>query len=277
MILIAGFMFWVFAFNATISSVLALILDNIAGLLDTLTKIFGTLPFSSSGNINTGIYELLVIYSLIFSLVIYFRTRRVIGLYLTLICTLLIFSKFCLDEFRQTTHKEVMVLSLEGITAINLISGSQNVILTDDTSQLSRAQIGLHCINYWHSADLEDPEFIQIRNDKNRHFADEKLYLSGYQRDKMLFIQFCDMKIGILSDCYLKESKTEVPLKLDLLIINAICPIDIATVMVDIKPDRLVIDRQVPPWSAEKIEMACILYGVPVHNVYRQGYFKLEL
>jgi len=64
LILINGFMFWTFAFNATVSSMLAVTLDKFAGLLDGLTKIFGTLPFSSTGNISIGIFELIVIFSL---------------------------------------------------------------------------------------------------------------------------------------------------------------------------------------------------------------------
>jgi competence protein ComEC len=277
MILITGCIFWIFAFNITISSFLAVILDRIAGLLDSLTKIFGTLPFSSIVNIHTGIYELIVIYSLIFCLVIYFHTHRVISLYFTLICVLLICAVVCMNESRQARHKEVTVLSVEGISAINLISGSHNMVLTDDTSQVSRSLVSLHCINYWLSADLEDSEFIQIHSDKNRFFADKELFISGYQRDGMTFLQFYDTKIGILSGCYSKGEKTGTSMKIDLLIINATCPVDMSVLGIDIKPDYVVIDREVPQWNAEKLEMACIQNRIPFHNVNLKGYFSLKL
>jgi competence protein ComEC len=277
LILINGFMFWTFAFNATVSSMLAVTLDKFAGLLDGLTKIFGTLPFSSTGNISIGIFELIVIYGLIFCLVIYLRSRRVVSLYFTMFCALLICVQICLNKFLQTTHKEIVVLSLEGITAVNLISGSHNMVLTDDTSLVSRSRVGFHCINYWYSSDLEDPEFIYIRSDSDRYSKDKELYISGYQRDGMIFIQFYNTKIGILSDGYKKGEKTKTQLELDLLIINAICPIDMAILAVDLKPDVVVIDRRVPEWNANELKMTCIRCGIPHHNVYLSGYFKLEL
>lgn len=277
LILIIGFIFWIFAFNATISSAIAVILDRFAWLLDGLTKVFGTLPFSSTGNINIDIYELMVIYGLIFSLVIYFRNRRVINVYISVICAILMCGYACLDKFSQIRHKEVTVLAVDGITAINLISGMQNTVLTDDTSLVNRSRVGLHCVNYWHSSGLDDPEFIYIHNNQNRFFADKGLYISGYQRDGIIFMQFCNTKIGILSDGYRKDEKDPRPFNLDLLIINAIYLTDIATIMVNIKPELLVIDRQVPPWNAEKIESECEKYGIPFHNVRHKGYFTLYL
>lgn len=208
---------------------------------------------------------------------IYFQTRRIISLYLVMIGTLLICVHACLDKFLQTTHKEIVVLSVEGTTAINLTSGSHNMVLTDDTSLVSRSQIGFHCINYWNSNDLEDPEFIYIHSDINLYYADKELYMSGYQIDGMIFLQFHDTKIGILSECYRKGRKAETSMKLDLLIINAICPIDMTGLAEDTKPDYVVIDRQVPKWNAEKIEMACVQYGIPFRNVYREGHFMLRL
>lgn len=277
LILITGFIYWIFAFNAALSGFLAAILDKLAWLLDVLTKVFGTIPFSITGNINVGTYELIIIYSLIICLVIYFRTRRIISLYFTLTGTLLICLNVCLIEFRQSAQKKVMVLSVEGITAINLISGSRNMVLTDDTSMVSRSQVGFHCANYWHSADLEDPGFIYIYNGENICFTDDELYLSGYQGDGMIFVQFCEAKIGILSDCSGKGSKAKTPVKLDLLIINSKCPVELDEVLKEIMPDFVVIDRPVPPWSAERLEMACIRSGIPFHNVRLKGYFKLEL
>jgi hypothetical protein len=253
------------------------VLDRFAWILDGLTKVFGTLPFSSTSSINTGIYELIVIYCLIFSLVIYFRTRRVISVYFAIICILLICAYKCLDEFRQNEHYEITVLSVEGMTAINFISGSHNTVLTDDTSLISREKIVLHCTNYWRSSDLEDPEFVHIHNGQNRYLADNKLYLSGYQRDGIIFIQFCNTKIGILSDGYGEDKKELKSLKLDLLIINAKYPIDMVTLMQDVRLDLMVIDRQVPSWNAEKLEMICLQNGIPFHNVKLKGYFKLDL
>jgi competence protein ComEC len=130
MILITGFIFLAFSFITPISSILAYVLDTISGLLDGLIETIGTLPFSSTGNISIGVFEVLLIYAALFCMVWYLRTRRIIHLYLALICIILICGDMCRNKIKQSVNKEIVVLSVQGTTAINLISGSNKGIVS---------------------------------------------------------------------------------------------------------------------------------------------------
>ncbi len=276
-ILIAGFIFLVFSFSTSISSILAVILDKLTGLLDSLTKIIGTLPFSSTVNISIDVYEVLMIYIIIFCFIGYFNTKRIINLYFTFICVIFMCGDICRDKIRQSINKEIIVLSVQGTTAINLIAGPLNLVLTDDTSLESRSRISSQSVNYWNSLGLDEPEFIQLSNGNDRNFEDKGLFLPGFNNDSVNFLQFFDAKIGILKDCFGCGRQTETALNLDLLIIKSKYPVQIGELTANIKPDVVVIDRNVPSRVAEKIENECFQSGIPCHNIYRSGYFKLEL
>lgn len=277
MILMTGLAYWIFAFNTAISSVIAVVLDTLAGFLNSLVRLSGTLPFSVTGNIYIGVYDLIFIYCLIISLVMYFHTRRIVSLYISLICAVFICGNICLDEFRKTGQKEITVLSVSGTCAINLISGSQNTILIDDTSLVTRSRVCDHCLHYWNSKDLEDPRFIYIYDYKNLYDADNELFLSNLKDRNMILVQFCNTKIGILSGYSRKVNKSDRLIKLDLLIINSIHPVDLFGLMADIKTDLVVISRRVPSWYAKQIEMVCEQCKIPSYNVKVQGYMNLEL
>lgn len=276
-ILIAGFIFWAFSFSMSISSIIALIMDKLTGLLDNFTKIMGTLPFSSTVNISIDGYEVLIIYIIIFFLVGYFRTKQIINLYFALICAVLICGDICRDKIRQSANKEIIVLSVQGTTAINLISGPLNMVITDDTSLVSRSRIRFHSVNYWYSLGLDEPEYIPLQYGNKCNFEDMELFLTEFNNGSIEFLQFCDAKIGILKDSCGYRRQTVTPLNLDLLIIKSKYPVQIGELTDNIKPGVVVIDRNVPSWISESIEKECFKYGIPFHNIYRTGYFKMEL
>jgi competence protein ComEC len=276
-ILIAGFIFLAFSFSMPISSILAVILDKLTGILDILTKIIGTLPFSSTAKISIDVFEVIMIYITIFCLVGYFHTKRINNLYFAFISVILICGNNFRDKIRQSANKEIIVLSVQGTTAINLITGPLNLVLTDDTSLVSRSRISFQSVNYWYSLGLDEPEFIQLPGENNRNFEEKGLFLSGSDNDSIIFFQFSDARIGILKECPGCKRQAETPINLDLLIIKSKYPFKTGELTDIIKPGVVVIDRDVPSWVAEKIGNECLQYGIPYHNIYRSGYFKLEL
>lgn len=277
MILVTGFIFLGFSFSTSLSSILAVILDKLAGLLNCLTEIISALPFSSTVNISIDVYEVLMIYVMIFCIVGFFHTRRIINLYLALICIVLICGDMCRDKIRQSANKEIIVLSVQGTTAINLISGQLNLVLTDDTSMASCSRIRFYTGNYWNFLGLDEPEFIPLQHKNNCNLEDKGLILSGSVNSIFEFVQFCNAKIGIIEDSYEFDRQTETPLSIDLLIINSKYPVHIADLTAIIKPGVVIIDRNVPSWVAENIENECIQSGFEYHNINRKAYFKLEL
>jgi competence protein ComEC len=275
-ILIAGLIFFAFFFSPSISTFFAFILDKITGLLDTLTGIIGNLPLSSIANISIDVSGAILIYIIILLLCVYFRTRKILSLHLALAGIVLLCGETCCEIIRQSAKKEMIVLSVQGNMVINLVSGRDNLVVSDDTSLAAMSRIRSVAVNYWSSLRLDEPEYILMQDDR-LSFEEKGLFLSGSNDHNFNFIQFCDAKIGILNDRYKTGRQTGAPIKVDLLIINSKYPVQISEIINNIIPASVVINRNVPKWIAEEIEDECIQYGIPYHNIYKSGYFKLSL
>jgi competence protein ComEC len=275
LILIAGLIYCFLAFNFTLSSVIGIMMDKLAGCLDGLTRTLGSLPSSSSEDIYIEVYEVVFIYGLILCLILFFYTRKINNLYFSLLFAIMICTSVCFNKLHQSVQKEFTVLMMERTTALNLISGSQNYLMILDTSVIKRSRICAQCMNYWNSKGLTDPEIIDFFN--KSYYSDNQLYIRNCQIHGMIFAQFRDLKFGVLYDYYRKDSNVHKLLDLDILIISSIHSIDLSGVWHDIKPGLVIIDGRLPEWSAEKIEMQCRESGIPFHNIRKSGYLNLEL
>ncbi len=276
-ILITGFVFFLFFFCHPVSSFLGVVLDKITGLLDSLTRITGTLPLSSTANISINTFEVIIIYLIILFIIFYLSTKRTLNLHLALAGIAFICVENCQKTFSQSGKKEIVVLSVQGNTAINFISGTHNLVVTDDTSAESRHRIRSHAINYWCSSGADDTEFIIQQDNKIQNLREKSMWIDGSNDGTCQYIQFCNARIGILNDKFRKPIRAEVPIKLDLLVINMQYPVQVGNLKDYFNPGIIIINRDVPARMMQSIEDECIEYNIPCHNIYRSGYFKLEL
>jgi competence protein ComEC len=273
-ILITGFVFFLFFFNNPISSFLGVVLDKIGGLLDSFTRIAGTLPFSSTGNISINTFEVIMIYLIILLLISYLNKRRTLNLQLALTGIAIMCGENCQKIIHQCGEKEIIVLSVRGSTVLNFISGMNNLVVTDDTSDESRYRIRTYAGNYWFSLRVDDPEFINLQDTDLR---EEGIWIEGSNDSGCQYIKFFNTRIGILNDKFGKLIQAKKPLNLDVLVINSKCPVHAGELKDYFNPGIIIINRDVPSWIMQRIETECIKYDIPFHNLYRSGYFKLEL
>jgi competence protein ComEC len=276
-ILIIGFVFIFSFFSLPVSSFIGMIVDKITGLLDYLTRIAGTLPFSTTGNLTIAPFEVIMTYLVILLLLHYFRTRKVQNLHFILSLMAIILSVTSGEMIRQSDTKEVIVPSVQGNTVINFISGTNNLVLTDDTSSEARTRIISHMNNYWCSHRLDDPEFVSLQSFSNSNLQEKGVLLEGSEYNNLHYIQFCNIKIGILDDRFRLPVQPKISLNLDLLIISLKGPVQVSELKNYLNPGDIIIDRNVPAWITKRIESECIKYKMPYHNIYTSGYFKMEL
>jgi len=276
LILYSGCMFLIFSFFKPVALFFAHILNLLSGLLQKVTNIISSLPFSESNNIGLSISDVVLLYLFIFSVIacIRYHSARLLltGLFMLLIITV---KGFC-EKAVQAKQKNFMVCSVEGATVLNLIDGFQNIVITSDTSQSCRERIFYHLNTYWINSGLNEAEFYdlcQSRPDQHDQFCiirPEKL------KNKLVLIQFFKMKIGILSGQPEFNRNVRKKLQLDLLIINASRNIDLLELMDYVEPEIIIIDQNVTEWETKKLETICVELNIPYHTVYDMGYFMMN-
>jgi len=276
LILYSGCMFFLFSFFRPMALFFAHILNFLSGFLQKVTNTISSLPFSETNNIGLDISDVILLYLFIFSVIACLRYHSGRLLLLGLFMLLIITGKGCCEKVIQTKQKNFMVCSVEGATVLNLIDGLQNIVIASDTSQSCRDRIFYRLNTYWITTGLNEAEFYdlyQSRPNQSGHFyiiKPEKF------RNKLVLIQFFQMKIGILSGQPEFNREVRKQLQLDLLIINTSRSIDLLKIMNYIKPGMIIIDQNVPAWETKKLETTCVELNIPYHTIYSMGYFRME-
>jgi len=276
MLLYSGFIFFLFSFSRTISLFLAHILNVLAGIMQKVINIISSLPFSKTNNIGLDIYDVILIYLFIFSIIGFLRNRSWRVLFAGLFILLIITGKGFYKKVVQTKQKNFMICSVEGATVMNFINGYQNVVITSDTDKPCRDRIIYHLSTYWMYTDLDKPEFIDLYHSRLAGPDHPQIIRLERQQENLVFIQFFNTKIGILSGQPDFKKQVRKPLELDLLIINSSRRVDLMELMNYITPGIIIIDRKVPQWEAMRLETACVHLGIPYHTIYNMGYFMME-
>ncbi len=276
LILYSGCMFFLFSFVPSLSGLFAGILDTLSGILQRLTGMISSLPYSATHGIGIDTYDVILIYIALISLIGFIRKRSA-GIFFILLSVITIMTgKNCCEKIIQHNRKKFLICSVEGSTVLNFIDGYQNIVMTDDTGRINREKINDHINSCWIDAGVNEPEFIDL-NGYASNMHDHSFIISpGRNHKNPIFIQFAGAKIGVLSEQPAFTGHLQIPLKLDLLIINASRPVDLDELIKYIRPGIIIIDHQVPQWLVSKLESECIRLHIPYHTIRTMGYYLVE-
>lgn len=276
LILYSGCMFFLFSFFRPLSSFFAGILDMLTSTLQWLTSLISSLPFSSTNDISIDTLDVILIYMALISLTGFIRKRSVIALFIALSVIAITAVKNCCGEIIQHNQKKFLVCSVEGSTVLNFISGYQNIVMTNDTGSINCEKINYHMNLYWISTGVNEPEYFDLNNYPSGLIVHPGIIRPGGELDCMMFIQFSSTKIGVLSEPPDLNGRQPVPLKLDILIIDALQPVNLAELFQYIQPGIIIIDRRVPHWLIMKMESECSRLRIPYHSISSMGHYMIK-
>ncbi|KPK87218.1 MAG: hypothetical protein AMS27_03130 [Bacteroides sp. SM23_62_1] len=276
MILYSGCMFFLFSFLPPVSSFFAVILDILTGALQSITKLISSLPYSSTANIGVDIFDIILLYIILISLIVFFHKKSAPAMFIALLITATIVGKFCYEKILQQKQNKVLICSIEGTTVLNFIDGDLNFVATDDTSWINRERINYHIKPYWIHSGLKEPVFISLSGYSTGPVDQSGTIRTWARQEDLIFIQFFNTRIGVLSHHPLFNGHNHRPLKLDLLLINSSGYVDLSEVILYIQPERIIIDRRVPYWLSAKLESQCDKLNIPYHTVLSAGCYLME-
>ncbi len=224
--------------------------------LEIMLKFVGyiaSLPFSIT-EIGVTNSQLILIYTFIFSITIFFNKKRANYLIYSLISLLLIVSISAKRTYNSFIKKQLTVFSNSKAIVINVLENGNNYVLTTDNLMAVR-----NGQRYWLINHYPQPILYNLI-DKKRYFFSIK-----------------NKKIMVIYDNQFNNKKTSQPISIDyLMITNKIKP-KIKSILTCIQPKNIIVDKSISEWYKNNIKKECQNRDINFYSIKEQGVFQLEI
>lgn len=238
------------------------VLDHSIRLLNSVVSIIEELPNSLIYGISISLPELLFLYLILGSLIVFMFIRRGIWLITAMVitCGLLAY------QWQQVTvHNEQRILAVYDIrntSAINVIQGRNNVLIAHEDLLVDEDQILFNIRHFWFDRRTEQEVLIPIGHDT----VVDNLYLTNN------LLQFGEHRLLRIDDS-LSNMLPSGNLEVDFVIVSEDPWIDLAALKERVAFKRIILDASNKPWIADKIAAKCDSLDIPRWNVQEQGAF----
>ncbi len=216
-------------------------------------KYIASLPASITeiGITNT---QIILIYSFIFFITIFFNKKRGNYLIYSLIPLLLIISISAKNKYNSFRNNKLIVFSNYKAPIINILEKGNNYVLTTDS--LTAIKKGK---KYWLTNHYPQPKFYDfIKENKN-------------------FFSIKDKKIMVLFDNNLNDKKTTQSISVNYLIITNKSRPNIKSILQYIEPKIVIVDNSISDWNKNKIKKECEKRKINFYSIKERGAFQLKI
>ena len=258
---IATFMIY-FTVALLVLSPISLLAQPVAWCLNWLTwtlnfsvKFFHDLPASMTENIRFGFEQTALLVAAIFALGYFVYNKKFHTLALMLAALCLIFTANTVARYETLTTARLIVYSINGSSATHLISGQENIIISDNPVMAQRAlkpvktKYQLRTANYVDLETMEDAKMLVINN----------------------------KRILLLSNNFLKNKESDEVLNVDYLILKNNVRINLENLSEFINAGCVIIDKSHPEWKRKRLIADCERLGLNYHCVAESGAFNEKL
>jgi competence protein ComEC len=271
-----------FLLVSAINPLVLLIGKLLAVLLGALYKsvsFIELLPFSLIENIRINGIQTVILIAFIIFLGSFSLYRKIGFLWAAL-------SLFIIFQLGNTLHysairnqKVIMVGNLKGISAINLISGSEGILISDSTLFPENPQIRYAFGNFWTKMGVAN----HMRFIKFGHEFPGNVDMGNASFDKFprpgnnLLFEFSGKHIIVLKNNNLSRLYADNPHKTDLVIVTGSMKPDLDAITLLFNPELLIIDSSVRYYQVTQWIKSCQQTGMKYWNVSQQGAYLLKI
>lgn len=212
------------------------------------------LPYSYVDHLLINRFQVLILYVLIFSLILYFQTRKVNQFKLFLCTACLFMATLIQRRYEVQYHKEVYIYNLNKSSYIEYINGHQAVNVLDET--LTDLNFGLFVrTNHQHSGVFKNTTL----------HSDVNLFLPGFQiRDTRFFL--IEKRISVSEDI----------LETDYLILSNIKYLDINLIKRQFRFKQIILLNNHSKKKQKKLEELLTAGNLQFYSLSRDGCFRLK-
>ena len=226
---------------------IAFFLNNVLKFMNFSVRLIGDFPGAVIGNISFGLFNLLLVYIILFLGAFYLVGKKYHYLFLCLCCTAFYFSIDTVEKYQKRNTTTLAVYNIPGISAINKMENGQNQLFYRGDLTKIKQKIG----NFW----------IKNRTSGTPSEITTPYFLAS------------NKKVLTVTDNSYKKQQPETPLPVDFLIISNNAPYSIAELSALFRFQTLIFDTSNSHYPLKKWKRQCEELGISYHIVKEQGAF----
>lgn len=268
--------FFTFSFIPAIATALGIILSFTVKILNNIIFFVSELPYSQTHNIYINTGEVILLFIVIISLLVFFHYKRISWIYLSLTCISVLIISNIINKNISVKNDEILVYSIKNSTAINFLGNDYNILLTDSSLFLDKKKLDYHLKNYWIHKGIPDPDIYNINNSNNDENLNKVLgERSTFNIMNNIFVCKGKAKIGIINNKNLEKYNCSNKLKLDYLIITSNIIPNFNKLNKILSYDNIILDSSFSFWEINKIRKNISDTSINLYNTNNQGYITL--
>lgn len=235
-------------------------------LLNHSVKMFEYLPFAVLGGISITVAETWVIYGIIALILLYMSQRRLKYLRAGLVLLIILLSLQVMEGVNEARQKKLIVYNVKGLASIDLISGSENVMIADKALLENDSRMLFHVHHNWWE--------LGLHNTVKQVWPGEDIRMKWLRRKKNV-IAFGGQVIALINND--PGSKPEHAMEVDKLVLSHDAQVTIKEVLNIFRPALIIFDSSNTKRSLNRWKKQCDELGVRYYSVAEQGAYVEEI
>jgi competence protein ComEC len=241
--------------------------------LNYAVKWIEKLPYSITEGVYVTVFETWVIYAMIAALVSFMVTARRRLVFIFLLAGIIFFSINSYRSWVNNSSDKLIVYNIPKHTAINIISGRDNVNIVTLSQEDDKDKIQFHMRNNWIQKGFKNGKILSLNDAqwesnftmKNNFTAIQNFYV--FSNKKILHIK------GELPELIETSEKLEV----DYIIISESPAITLSNILGSIVPKKIIFDSSNSYYRIKKLIEECEIFDIAYHVVAESGAYIMEI
>jgi competence protein ComEC len=260
---------------AVLSKAVGFVFSFVIKIMNGGVSFIEQLPLSSS-EIYINLFQFIVLLSVVVLLMLFLEYRKSNLFLWSLTCVALFLGSSLLNKFQQSNQRNVVVYNIKNTAAINLIDGTDNLLisnlesnLVEDNSQVFK--------KFWLSRGLDEEKRLYMEQMTSENILQNIIRVDNpHIFVKNGFIGFYNIRIAIVGEDILLPVASSIKIPVDVLIVTGARGKNADFIKQHFTFKYLVIDSSVATNIANSIEEKLSFADGKIYNVQNLGAFLLS-
>lgn len=244
--------------------------------MNSSIKTIENLPGALTSNISFNSIQVILFYTILFTATLFIMNKKIQYLRYFLVSVILILVIGIYEKSELIKQQKFYVYNIKGVSAINFIDGSNNVLFSDIEKQTSKISSALK--GNWISLGVEKERVVPFAQ-LNEQFLFTNLITTdnGNLFFKKNFFNFYGCRIVIIRDDFTINDSLKTIIPVDYMILSNNTKMKITYLLTGFKPKQIIIDSSNSNWKINQWIKEADLLKVPYHVVSKQGAFIADI
>lgn len=266
-VIIGGMIMLLIFFIPYVNNIVAYAVSKMIYIMNLGVSWIESLPYSIIKGLYINDLQFLILLMILLAILFYaeFRSSKILISIMIMTCAFL--SINLKNIHQQNNQKELIIYSINNMTAIDFINGRSHVLLADTTFISDESAFSFNIENFLVSRGvLHNGEILSLEDDFNRFFVNKRKNV----------VTFDEKLIGLSDGSTFCKEELEYKIPLDFMIVYGRKRHRLSSLLKMYDFDNLIIDGSVPRYMVLKLIEEANVLGIKSHDIREEGYFLIK-